>query len=1130
MFFVSNVSSQVVYREISDSLDIQHFYFGGLGGSVSFVDFNGDGMDDLTLASANNQEIAFFLNSPEGLTPIDLGIIIIQEINQITWVDYDNDGDKDLYVTGFQSTNHLFKNEGDLNFNDITINSGLSLATTNSYGATWIDINRDGWLDLIYADRAFPLDLGENQNRIFLNNSDDTFTEITDSAMAQDKGKQPFCIGAIDYNLDKWPDLYYTHDREKTTVLLENQKNNSFTDVSMETNSSFLMDGMGICVSDITNDGLPDLYITNIEDGNKLLINHYNQNTGQYSFTEESQERGCAFNMLSWGCSFLDCDNDGDEDLYVSAATASNNDRSSIMYLNDGQGFFTDSISFMGDTLRSYSNASGDLNNDGYLDLAVLNTFNDPAQIWLNETINFNNWVKINLEGVWSNKEGNGAIATIYAQGKTQLRNKTSTSSFMGQHSNTLHFGLGDYNGLIDSIKVQWPTGHIDVLYDQELNTSINIKEGQTTDSILVDEDVVLLNPSIIDSTLFLDYTAESNIAHVVRHQNFLGGGIAFFDLDNDGDEDVYITSGLGKDLLYRNDGTGVFTDITLGSGTHLSEIFYTNGVIAGDINNDGFTDLFVTTTGNQQEQFARNLLFLNNGNETFTEIWLQQTDDDKSASMGASFIDYDMDGYLDIYVVNYVEDPGFLYDSLGVIIGFDHDCFENKMYRNRDGSFYFDDVTLELQLDDYGCALAVLNTDFDMDGDGDLLLANDFGEFIIPNAMFRNDSLNFTNVSDQWGTNQGIYGMGIAVGDLNNDLDLDYYITNLGSNILLQREENQFVEIAESADVQDTWVIQDSILSVSWGTSFLDYDNDTDLDLFVSNGYVPGPNFIPTSVNNNDILFRNNGEADFSVLDPSESGVQNNFTSRGMAVADIDNDGDQDMISVVLNVPLNANGWETKVYKNLIGQNQNWLQVDLEGILSNKDAIGATATIYAENYNSVQEVNGGNSHCSHNSKILHYGLNEIDIVDSLKITWPSRSKTQVLRDISINQKIYVLEDTTGTFISLDTMTLDTTMIDTMIIDTMMNDTTLSIYNLELEESIAIHPNPASQFFIVQSTLPILRFKIYNLQGELVREEDLYNGPKYFARNVDLLNNGCFIVVFTLPDGRMVKKRLIIQH
>jgi len=439
----------------------------------------------------------------------------------------------------------------------------------------------------------------------------------------------------------------------------------------------------------------------------------------------------------------------------------------------------------------------------------------------------------------------------IYVEGNIQRRYKTSTNSFMGQHSNSLHFGLGETSNIIDSVCVEWPTGHKDVIYNIASNQTILIIEGESSGNIIVDEDVILLDPQVSDSTIFSDYTEDSNIDHIVRHQNFLGGGVAFFDIENDGDEDLYLTSGLGRDLIYRNDGNGEFTDITLGSGTQLSEVFYTNGVIAGDINNDGFTDLFVSTTGNMQEEFARNLLFLNNGNSTFTEIWLQQTEEDKAATLGASFIDYDLDGFLDIYVVNYVDEPGFLIDSTNTIIGFDHDCFENKMYRNRDGNFFFDDVSEALQLDDFGCALAVVNTDFDMDGDGDLLLANDFGEFIIPNGLYRNDSSTFTNVAEEWSANQGIYGMGIAVGDLDNDLDLDYYITNLGSNILLNREENQFNEIGAASNTQDTWVIEDSILSVSWGTSFIDYDNDRDLDLFIANGYVPGPSFIPTSINN---------------------------------------------------------------------------------------------------------------------------------------------------------------------------------------------------------------------------------------------------------------------------------------
>jgi len=237
-----------------------------------------------------------------------------------------------------------------------------------------------------------------------------------------------------------------------------------------------------------------------------------------------------------------------------------------------------------------------------------------------------------------------------------------------------------------------------------------------------------------------------------------------------------------------------------------------------------------------------------------------------------------------------------------------------------------------------------------------------------------------------------------------------------------------------------------------------------------------------------------------------------------------ITNDGDQDLITVVLNVPQNVDGWETKVYKNEVGQDQNWLQVELEGILANKDAIGATVSLFADDHSTIQEINGGNSHCSHNSKILHFGLDSLNIIDSLKITWPSRSKTQIITELAINQRTFVLEDTTGTFINMDTM-----VIDTMHMDTMNMDTTLSILDLDLSDEVQLSPTPTSQFFSIQSERTISGYSIFDLEGRALREERFIIAQKSFARNVYDLNDGFYLVILKTTDGNYVQKKLIVH-
>ena len=241
-------------------------------------------------------------------------------------------------------------------------------------------------------------------------------------------------------------------------------------------------------------------------------------------------------------------------------------------------------------------------------------------------------------------------------------------------------------------------------------------------------------------SQTFTEVSNSSGVDHLFQQFANMGGGGVFFDYNNDGWEDLYLTSGKGKDHLYENLGDGSFSLIT-DSWLNLTAEYYTVGVISGDVNNDGYRDLYITTWRGEENSgnLERNLLFINNGDGTFSEKGIEYGLSIASFSMGASMLDYNNDGFLDIYTVNYVESSAFLYDSDGEINGFDHDCFENQFYKNN-GDGTFSEISAALGLHNNGCALAVMPTDFDQDNDADLYIANDFGEFIVPNTILRND------------------------------------------------------------------------------------------------------------------------------------------------------------------------------------------------------------------------------------------------------------------------------------------------------------------------------------------------------------------------------------------------------
>ena len=518
-----------------------------------------------------------------------------------------------------------------------------------------------------------------------------------------------------------------------------------------------------------------------------------------------------------------------------------------------------------------------------------------------------------------------------------------------------------------------------------------------------------------LNAQQLIDIQEIAGINHTFQHETFIGGGAAFFDYDNDGDDDLYLTSGNRPDIFYENIGNGFFEEKTNEAGFFVARNYNTMGVIAGDIDNDGFKDVFVTTKQKLNGSFDKNLLFRNNGDGTFSDIWPADTPGESTWSISATFLDYNLDGLLDIYVGNYVDVTNLIRDENGEVIGFGHTCFKNQLFRNR-GEGKFTDVAEGLQLADTGCALAVTASDYDNDGDLDLMVANDFGPEIEPNRFFRNDLDlgRFTAVGNDINANQAIYGMGFAVGDYDNDLDLDYYVTNNGNNLLLQNENGQFTDAAIASQTDHTWnTVQDSTLSVSWGCAFLDLDNDTDLDLYVANGFVPGPDYLPTNIEDNDIVFLNNGNGTFQEDD--QYFIDNTFVARGMAHSDIDNDGDLDVISVVQKAPLNATR-NSKLFQNQLITNEseevgkNWLQLQLTGTTVNRDAYGSKIYLYANNQVFLRELNGAASHCSHSTSILHFGLKDIVQVDSLVIHWTGGKTQQTVYDIPANRRILVTE------------------------------------------------------------------------------------------------------------------------
>lgn len=467
--------SQIIFSDSATTYGINHTYGDGdFGGGVSFCDWDGDGLDDLTFASDANATIVFYKNTGSGFTklfppPVSLNV----ESTQLLWVDFDNDGDKDLFTCSNLEGNNLFRNDSTQGFVDITPSSGISTDLTPTYGAAWGDYDRDGFLDLYIINRVLGTAY-DFSNYMYKNNGDGTFTDVTLSTGTPDSLKGPFAVSFLDIDDDLWPDIYIAQDKFYGNTMLHNNGDSTFTDISDVSNTNLGMDGMCVAYGDYDNDNDLDIYITNTAAGNRLL-----RNDGGNFFTEIGAQVGVIHNRTCWGANFFDYDNDGDLDLYVSGGTESSfNDNYSVFFENmyPLDTFIVPSIGFTGDTASSFSNAIGDIDNDGYYDIAVNNEAPFFSHIW-DCLGGSNNWIKIDLEGVQSNRDAIGCWIDVYSGGTRQRRYTQTSISYQAQNSQYTIVGIGSQT-IIDSIVVRWPSGIIDKMLNVVSNQKVKINEG----------------------------------------------------------------------------------------------------------------------------------------------------------------------------------------------------------------------------------------------------------------------------------------------------------------------------------------------------------------------------------------------------------------------------------------------------------------------------------------------------------------------------------------------------------------------------------------------------------------------------------------------------------------------------
>lgn len=992
----------------------------------SWIDFDNDGDLDLF---ANRDKL--YRNEGNGqFTRVNdhgIGAGLVRGLGSGTsWADYDNDGDLDCFFSDARSV--LYRNEGNGRFTAVTAGEIGKAFENRGWSCAWSDYDNDGWVDLVITHPAnfvgAPL-----TNHLFRNQGAGIFSRITGSEVTT--GQAPYTVAIwSDYDDDGDSDLFIGSGPANGSIapdfLYQNRLSETGTADLIRLNTGALAadarDGQNFNWIDYDNDRDLDAFVTNYRGNTNGFVNQLYRNDGG-TFTKITSGAIVTDSDISLGNIWADFDNDGDLDCFVTNESGFPN----RYYRNEGDGTFTRVTGLAILDKPANSNAAGasagDYDDDGDLDLFIAGTGTAQA-LYRNDLANGNNWLQVVCAGTQSNRAAIGAKvqikATVHGRSIWQRREISAQNAFNGHNSLRVHFGLAETTR-VDSLIIIWPSGNVEFLTEVAANQILPVTEQvsagtlrpafnadvieavvpftvQFTDLSLADPQAPVTswawdfnNDGASDSrephpvwtfTAAGRYTVSLTVTNGVATKtitqpdliralqfghanagelaNVTSAALAasWADFDADGDLDVFIANAQSQNnALFANLGNGSFARIT--AGAPVTDGGNSQSASWGDYDHDGDLDLYVVNFN------QANALYQNQGGGTFEKITSGAIVTDRELSSSCSWVDIENDGDLDMFVAN-----------VGA---------NNSLYVNAGGSFT--KQTDGAPVNDRGFSQAVAWSDFDNDGDLDLFVANSRNEnnFLYVNA----GNGSFTRLTSGDLVNDQGESRGASWADYDNDGDFDLFVANgqQQANFLYQNQGNgAFVKITSGALVTEAASSQGS----SWG----DFDNDSDLDLFVTNTDRPSA------------LYRNEGDGTFARLADNPFAADNNFATSASWV-DYDRDGDLDLFVTVNNL-------NSLLYFNA-GNDNHWLQVKLIGTTSNTTAIGAKirafATINGQAVLQTREISGQTGFGSQTGLVAHFGLGGATQVDSLQVFWPSGKRTR-LHQLAANQ--FVTIDETG--------------------------------------------------------------------------------------------------------------------